>query len=124
MDHLETAEYTYWVGKDGILRVRFTPGTAVSLNLITRCYNDGLKFIGDDPRSFLVFIDNVKRMDRSARAFVSEMQMVKAGAVVASSPIARIIGAMVIALSTRAPFPLRLFSTEKEAVKWLQEHQS
>ncbi len=119
---VETAQFTFVRGDDGIVRLRFAPGVDLTLDLAKRCVAAGFPIFDNYPSPLLADFDNVRSMSREARGFFSKTPGPTAVALVAGSPIARVIGNMFIGLLGRTPCPARIFGTKEEAVEWLVKH--
>jgi hypothetical protein len=116
---IETPDFTFWMGEDGILRLRFAPGRDLGLEIVKKSVEIGGGIFQKHPCPLLCFLDEVKSMTREARSYVSKMPGPTAVGLVVSSPIARAIGGMFIGLVRRAPYSVRMFATEEKAAEWL-----
>jgi hypothetical protein len=111
--------------EDGILYAELYPGAAMTLE-------DAELSLAAIPRSadgskHLVLVDlrNLKAMTREAREFYASdkaAQRVAAAALLVASPISRVIGSFFIGLN-KTRMPLRLFTSEKEAISWLRGYE-
>jgi len=76
-------------------------------------------------RPLLVRMADVAAIDREARRYYSSIEgtggYFRAIALLVGSPLSRVIGNFFIGLN-RAPYPLRLFTDEADAVRWLEEY--
>ncbi|MBU0596427.1 hypothetical protein KJ567_07075 [Candidatus Bipolaricaulota bacterium] len=123
-ERVEDSEFTYWTGDDGILRLRFVPGTDLNLEVVKRCVGIGLEIFRERPQPLLVHFDEIRGLSREARSFGSTaepgMPSPTAVGIVVRSPIARVVGAMFIALMKKQPYPARVFPSEETAAAWLK----
>lgn len=120
MKNIETPHFKVWLGEDGIIRFRWTPGMHVTLDLAKQTEKPVARFNTKKTHPLLVFLDGTKSIDRDARICLSNMAGPSAVALVGVSPIARIIGNMFIGLNRQVTLPLRMFTTEDKAVQWLK----
>jgi hypothetical protein len=122
MEPIETPDFRFWMGEDGILRLRFAAGIHVDLEVEKRAVEAGYGIFREHPCPMLAFADEVKSMTREARTYASKASGPTAVGVVVSSPIGRAISSMFIGLLKRASYPVRMFATEEQAVKWLKRY--
>ena len=72
----------------------------------------------------LIDMENVKSVEREARAYYSSEQATKyitAAALLITNPVNRIIGNFYMGLNKTA-FPFRLFTEKEKAIQWLKNH--
>ena len=119
MEPIETTDFTFWMGEDGILRLRFAPSRDLGIEVVKRSVEIGYEIFQKHPCPLLAFLDEAKSMTREARSYVSKMPGPTAVGLVVTSPIARVIGGMFIGLLRQAPYPVRMFATEEQAAEWL-----
>jgi hypothetical protein len=119
MESIETPDFTFRMGEDGILRLRFAPGMHVDLEVAQRAVEAGVEIFRKHPCPLLAFGNEVKSMSREARSYASKAPGPPAVGVVVNSPIGRAISSMFIGLR-QSPYPVRMFATEEQAVKWLK----
>jgi hypothetical protein len=120
MEPIETPDFTFWMEDDGILRLRFPPGTKIDLAVAKRAVEAGLGIFRKHPCPMLAFLDEVKSLGHEARSYVSRATGPTAIGLVVGSPIGRVIGSMYIGLLRQPPYPVRMFATEEQALKWLK----
>lgn len=118
----ETRTSKVWLGEDGILRVVSLPVKDVSLAdaednwaAVTEANQGVIRPIFGDIRE-------VRGISREARKFYSREdagQLVSAIGLQISSPVSHVIGTLFLGLN-KPPVPVRLFTTEVEAVEWLK----
>jgi hypothetical protein len=123
-ERIEEPDFTYWTGDDGILRLRFNPGVTIDLEVAERCIGIGIEIFRERPQPLLVHFDEIRGLNREARKLGSTPQpdvpSPTAVGIIVRSPIARVIGAMFVALLKKEPYPARVFSSEEAAVEWLK----
>lgn len=111
-----------WMGEDGIGRSVVLPNVVITLDAarehIAACTKSS------NGKCVPVFFDlrNIKSVDRQAREyFASEAvcKISKASAVLIGSPVSRVIGNFFIGLN-KPSYPVKLFTSEKKAIKWLR----
>lgn len=109
--------------EDGILYAELYPGTALTLDDARR----SLAAIPQSPdgKKHLLLVDfgNLKAITREARAFYAgdeAAQFVAATALLVASPISKVIGSFFLGLN-KTRMPLRLFTSEADAVNWLYD---
>ncbi len=119
----ETEIFTTWTEGDGVLRLRFAPGTRVTLDEAKHVVGTGYESLRGHPGPLLVWLDGVRGVSRDVRKLALEEVDVTAVGLVVRSPIARAIGSMFVGLLQGAPFPFRLFGTAEEALEWLKTHR-
>ncbi|MCA9610881.1 MAG: hypothetical protein KC619_35035 [Myxococcales bacterium] len=78
------------------------------------------KLAGGRPRPTLADARQIGRMTREARVHYAEStsELIRAMAVLVSSPFSRLVGSFFIRLG-RPEVPVRLFTSEPEAMAWL-----
>lgn len=119
----ELSAYYTWMGKDGIARTKVKPSAEVTLedakenSIAVNALSEG--------DSFPLLIDsrNIRSISKEARDFFSmnnRESAVVAFAIIIDSPLSRIIGNFFMGLN-KPRVPARLFTGEKEAIKWLKE---
>ncbi|MBU0596425.1 hypothetical protein KJ567_07065 [Candidatus Bipolaricaulota bacterium] len=120
MEPIETPDFAYWRGNDGILRVRFAPDRDLSLDVAKEAVRVGYELFQRHPGPLVAFMDEIRSMSRETRNYVARMSGPTALGLVVGSPIARVIGGMFIGLLRQAPYPVRMFATEEGAAEWLK----
>jgi hypothetical protein len=116
---ISTGTGTLWVDEDGIVRVHVSPGARLTLaetkeNLATL---DELQI--EDQRPLLVDIREMHYIDRESRELFASATGVSAVAVLIGSPISKVIGSLFIGLN-RTSVPIKLCTSESEAIEWLK----
>ena len=121
---IATKTCTAWLGEDGIVRFVYVPGTDVTLEEAKGYISAYLKLSNGKKRPILVDLKNVKSFGREARRYLSgddAENVACACALVASSPVGRILGNFYLGISNPT-LPTRLFTSEDEALEWLKKH--
>ena len=111
-----------WLGEDGIVQINHFPNSEETLADAKENLASVVK-VGKGKRCPL-FVDlrNVKSTTREARIFYAGEKSAKAVNAVAgliSSPVSRIIGNFFLGIN-RPKFPVKLFTSETEAIEWLK----
>jgi len=111
-----------WRDQTGVIHVRFNPGVPHGLAAAQQVVEAHVRLADGQTCVVLADIRNVsKGADRSARKYyVSEegAYLKSAMAMVADSPIQRMIGNLFLQIS-RPPYPTRLFGNPQDALAWL-----
>ena len=108
-----------WLGEDGIIHIVILPNAELSqadakANVVAvDQISQGKK------QPLLVDIRQAKAMDREVRREFASATNVTATALLIASPVSRVIGNFFIGLN-EAAVPVRLFTSEAEAVEWLK----
>lgn len=106
----------------GVLKVEFRPGRHVGVadaRALLAAHRDRF---GEHPVPVLVVLDGMASIDEEARRVLASedcRRLCQAAALLAASPVGRVIGGFFQGLN-RPPFPTRLCSDEQEALRWLQ----
>jgi hypothetical protein len=120
---IETRTARLWVGSDGILRSVIKQGAEEDVEDAQANMEAGLRLAAGREMPMLVDMTGMRSITRPARRHYadpgSEIAYASAMALVGSSPVARAIGNFAIGLS-QPRRPLKMFSTEAEALEWLQ----
>lgn len=113
--------FTVSLRSDGLLEYRANPGLVITHDVALQVMEVGCQ-ITDVPRPTLVWMQDMARVDRQARAlFASEeyMRLSSQTALVVGSPVSRVIGNFFVGLN-RPSYPVKIFDDAKLAAKWLQ----
>jgi hypothetical protein len=117
----QTLTATLRMGREGILRVTMNAGASETLVHAKANLAATTALAAGRRVPLLVDLRPVKSLDREARALYSGEQtgsVVCAAAMLIESPLSRAIGNIFMGLNKPA-FPLRLFTSEAEALAWL-----
>ncbi len=119
-EYKETPNFKLWLGDDDILRLKWTPGTYITLELAKLSVEPVTAIVKEKPYPLLVLLDGIKGMDRETRIYYSGMDGPSAVGLVGVSPISRVIGNLFIGLNKQTQLNLRMFAKEEEALIWLK----
>jgi hypothetical protein len=117
----ETGSARMWVGPDGIFRIVGRAGSVHG----AREAEDNFAALPEEviraAHPILADVRKVRSIDRRGRTRYRgpELNYAPAVAFLVDSPLSRAIGNIFMGL-TRLPMPVRLFSSEVEAVEWLK----
>ena len=120
---VESRTQRMWLGEDGILYALVIPGSETTGEDALEIIEIEKKLIQGKKRP--VFVDNrgVKSITREGREHLSGEEYSKISLAVAAlveSPVSKVI--MNIYMSLNKPiFPTRVFTSQDEAIAWLQE---
>ena len=114
-----------WLWPDGIIRAVAKPGASQSVDDAREVVATLEKLNVGGRRPVLADIGRLHYMDSATRRYYSSsdscLELVSAAAVLVSSPISRVIGSFLVGLN-RVKVPIRLFSSEPEALEWLRRY--
>lgn len=120
---IEVSKFYTWMGDDGIARTVVKPQAEISLSdakentrAIEELY-EGEKF------PLLIDTRPLKYISKEARDHFSikdRPTVLNSFALLIGSPLSRIIGNFFMGLN-KPSIPMRLFTSEKEAIKWLKQ---
>ena len=120
---IETRTIKVWLDEEGILRIVTKPGiTQQTLSDAVENMDAVEKARLGKKRPVFVDIREAMSTDSEGRKYYTRPELVdlfSAGAFVVGSPISRVIGGLYLGLN-RPPFPIRLFTSESEALDWLR----
>ena len=112
-----------WLGGDGITRYEALPGAQVELADAVATHKAVLQLQGTSRHPLLVDIRAVKSISLDARRYFAGPEhapiTTSAVALLIESPVSELIGRFFLRLD-KPHFPLQLFSSETEALSWLQ----
>ena len=119
----QTRTGTARLESDGILRFRCFPGAALTEDDARANVEACIAASEGRLRPCIVDMSQVLGIDRSARRYHSSYEHsgrhYLAIALLVGSPLSRVIGNFFVGLN-RSTFPLRLFTSEEEAIAWLR----
>lgn len=110
-----------WLRNDGILHVDMIADSQTILSDAVELISAQKTLAAGIKRPLLVQLGKIKSMNRDARMYLGGHEAeenVIATALVIISPIGEIIGNFFIGLN-KTLYPIRLFSSEERAIKWL-----
>lgn len=121
-DVIETKNARIWLGDDGIVRNVQKPGAEETLDTAKEGIAAIHKVSKGKKRPLLVDLKAQKSMSREAREFYSDdTRDNEANAVVllVDSPVSRIIGSVFLGIN-KPKLPIKLFTSEGDAIAWLK----
>jgi hypothetical protein len=113
--------FTVGLRTDGILIYEPRAGVDISIDYASQVLELGLQIAGGRTRPILVLMQDVRRIDREARAFFASdayLRLAYRTALVVSSPVSRVIGNFFVGLN-RLKYPCKVFDEQERAVVWL-----
>ena len=120
---IKTRTNRNWLRSDGILQSETLPGASQSLADARENTAAYARLAGGRRRPLLMDMRTVSGpLDRAARQYYAGPEyaaVVSATALLVASPVGRLIGTFVIRLA-RPVSPIRIFSSEQEALAWLE----
>ena len=123
-DIIVTRTGRVWLDGDGIIQSMQLANAEQTLCDAEENMAATVKAGGGARRPMLVDMSRVKSIDRDAReryADPKNAEVICAIALVFGNPLSRMIGNFFIGLN-RAPVPMRLFASRREAVAWLRSY--
>jgi len=109
------------LGKDGIVRSTYSPKAEETLAEAKENIATVLKISQGKKYPVLVDYGNVKSVTREARAYYAgeeAAKVVNATAILISSPVGKIIANFLLSLN-KPKYPIRMFTSETDAIEWL-----
>ena len=121
----ETRTAKIWLEEDGIVRNIVLPGAAETLDDVKEnvSIHARLRPMSGKRVPVLVDLRTAKSLDREARNYLASEQsakVVSAAALLISSPLSKFLGNLFLGLG-KPTYPVKLFTSEAEAVAWLKE---
>jgi len=126
LDHevIETSTARQWVGEDGILRAVMRTGAEEGLNEAKSNVEACARLAAGRRLPLLVDMRQIRFASREAREYHTGQvpaRYSRAQALLVSSPVSRVVGNFMLGLHVaKASFPVRLFTSESEAIEWLK----
>lgn len=111
-----------WIEDDGIIRVSVNPHTRINIEQIRELTRSYKQLSGHDQNRVLFDISGIKTSDKKTRDYGASEEastLLKAVAIMAVSPLAKVTGNLFIKLGKPA-YHARLFSSEEKALSWLE----
>ncbi len=119
---IETRTGRTWLRDDGIVQSDGKPGAEHSVHDALENVAAIARLAHGRPRPSLVCLRHIKTISREARQYYAgpdAANALTAVALIVDSPVSLVIGSFFLGLN-RASMPLRLFSSEGDAVAWLR----
>jgi hypothetical protein len=111
--------YKIWLREDGIVQTVVLPGSELTLVDAKQNLASIAQVSQGKRRPLLVDIRNIKTVQYTARQELTAYEGVTSTALLIDSALSRIIGNVFISFGKKA-FPIRLFTSEAEAIQWLK----
>jgi hypothetical protein len=109
---------------DGVIRVDYNKGTTITLEDAVELEAALNKLVeGKGKLPSLGDFRNIRSINKEARDYFSNDNYTKnltKGATLVDSPISKLFGNIFLGFN-KLPIPYRIFTNEKEAIKWLKE---
>ena len=113
-------KFRMWLRPDGIVEIRWVPGTTALLEDATAALEALAQLAGGRRSRLLVDMRDTGSQDRPTRAeWARRGDLLSAVALIVGTPLSRLVGNLFINMS-RPPTPTRLFDNEASAVAWLK----
>ena len=109
---------------DGIIQVDILAGAEIRISDAIELIEAQTVFAAGKKRPLFIDASKLKSMSRDARNHFGQKQAaenVTALALLTNSPVSRVIGNFFMGLN-KPIFPTRLFSSETDAISWLNSH--
>jgi len=120
---IETRTAKIWLGEDSIFRLIYSPKVEVKLDDAREITAAQYKLLKGKKLPLLADTREMKSIDREARQHFKSEEIPKTTSAVAllvSSPVSRVIGSFFLGIN-KPLHPVKLFTSEAEAIKWLKE---
>ena len=121
-EEIVTRTNKVWLGEDGVVRSTALSNAEETLTNAKETMAAIAKVSTGIKRPLLVDLTRAKSITREARTYYSGAEAAahyKAVAIVAGSPVSRVIGNFYLGLN-KTPTPTKLFGSEIEALAWLR----
>lgn len=122
----ETRVATIGLEEDGILRVTAHPGMDVDLADVQEIIRVQAELTGGKMVRFLLDLRSVRSVTREVLRSGADKELTKytiAAAYLVSSPASTFIANLLLKMSNPS-HPTRVFSSEEEGIKWLEQFQN
>ena len=123
MNKTETSTASLWLAEDGIIWGVFKDGSRETLETAKENAEVAGSLAGDRRVPVLIDMSAMKMISKEARAHYASADVSAyslAQALITKSPISRVIGNFFLGLN-KPPHPVRLFTSESDALAWLKE---
>ena len=121
---ISTKKGEAYIDEQGILIQTYLKNTDLTLEDAKTDFESYLSLCDQGKLPVLIEMENVKSVEREARAYYSSKEAtnyITAAALLITNPVNRIIGNFYMGLNKTA-FPFRLFSEKDKAIKWLKQY--
>jgi len=122
MHEAETRTAKLWVGEDNVLRARYGAGTCETLADAQANVAEAKKLAAGAMLPVLIDMSAMVSITKEARDYYSSAAPAAyslAQALITASPLSRLIGNFFLGLN-KPPMPVRLFTSESDALRWLE----
>ena len=119
---VETQTCKIWL-EDDIIHIVSLPGTEETLETAKENLAAVKKLVKNGKKPLLADMSQIKSVSREARECYSRKEseeFTSAMALIAKSAVSKVIGNFFLGLN-KPPYPIKLFTSEKEAIDWLKE---
>lgn len=120
---IETSNCWISIDSEGILRLVTKPQTRSTFETVKEEHLAIKQLIGDRPVAMLTDIRNMISATPEARAYTNSPELAKtylAVGLLVGSVFSRVIGSFIIGIN-KPDYPVKLFTDETSAVKWLKQ---
>lgn len=111
-----------WLGDDGILQLRYHPGAEITIMEAKMVGEAIIHASKGSKHPLYADMRGLKSMSREARVYFASEELTKWTSAVATrdSLISKVIVEFYLKLN-KPPYPMKYFSSEDKAIKWLKE---
>lgn len=125
MDQVIETEYSKMWIEDGIGFQEYKPGISITLNIAKEMVRQRIESFNGVARPVLVDIRSLKSIDAPSRRYFASKEageLILAGAIYLSNPLARWFGNIFLKLDEPIT-PAKLFTDKNEALQWLERYK-
>ncbi len=121
-ERFKTRNATIWLGEDGIVRAVYVSGARETIDDAIEDSAMQDRAAQGEKKPILVDMSGLKNMDRGAREYFAKesAKITTAAALLVDTPVSKVLGNLLIGLN-RLSHPVKLFTSEAEAIEWLKE---
>ncbi|MCB0430056.1 MAG: hypothetical protein H6585_06395 [Flavobacteriales bacterium] len=127
MTENDIESYIEYQFKGDILYARYVPDINITLERAKLCVEQRLEYTRDKQVPVLIDGRQLKSMDKAARDYLSSRDGSRGlltAALLTDTPLTNFMANFFVKVNViKAPFPVRLFTKESEAIKWLKTYQ-
>jgi len=123
-ESISTKKGKVYIDKHGILIQTYIENADLTLEDARADFKSYNELCKDCKLPVLIDMENVKSVEREARAFYSSKEAtnyITAAGLLITNPVNRIIGNFYMGLNKTA-FPFRMFTERKKAIQWLKKY--
>jgi len=121
---ISTKKGQAYIDKHGILIQTYIENAELTIEDARADFKSYTDLCEDCKMPVLIDMENVKSVEREARAFYSSKEAINyitAAALLISNPVNRIIGNFYMGLNKTA-FPFKMFTEKEKAIQWLKKY--